>query len=434
MIEAMADPTPEGGGPSPKDIGAEGEESPEGNPRTIERRSLEAGLVVTSTLMSEHRKRLVDDKGRLKPPSTPEEHALHIAHELLTGENDGDKPFTRGFRKATGEAHDIMMPGFKKEDRGDTLRVFADGEIRVAGIAGVTPDGKLLCYFEDKDGNVVADSGGEDENGDTRFKIPLDREDLLGLQMQAEIDTYSKLFPGQSQEVFQAVMKNRDMDESLDPAIETTAQAAGLPPAEYIRNLITTSSPEAANRPPEMQQLLDSLAGKVLLTKEDFQQVTQALGGSEVLSNRANALSVEIGQLRKVLENDPDNAVAQQKLAALKSEQAVIGVAYEQFKAAQARGEMPFDEYYDKAINGQLTLEQKQMMESFLKGDLTPLADYIQKAQNLTDSEKNELSDYIKKTGKSAGLLLALILVLPAAAAAGVVYMGYGAMSGAGRR
>ncbi len=333
--------------------------------------------------MSEHRKRLIGDKGEIKSAKTAEESALAISHALLTGENDGDQPFARKFPKATGDGHDVMMPAVIRQDRGGKDQEFPEGEIRLAGIAGVTPDGQLLCYFEDKDGEVLEDSAGKDEQGDARLKLAYTREEVLGLQMQAELNTYAKLFVGEdSQQVFQACMGNRDMDESLDPAIENAAKNR-IPTADDIRSLISSISPDETTRSPQATKLLENLDGKVVLTKDDFQEAVTVLGGSkEAFAQQSDKLSAEIANLEATLKIDNNNATAQQRLEAAQAEQAVLGNAYKLFSEAEAKGETPFDGLFDQIQNGEFDSEAAQaLLESVRKGDLSGIVDKMLEEQ-----------------------------------------------------
>lgn len=400
------------------DDGAPPKEAAE-NPRSNERRQDEIATVINATIMSEHRKRLIGHDRNTEGPKLTKD-PIEIAHAILTGQNGSDRPLKISFDRATEKGHDVWMPVVDRPDLDGNMQEFEEAEIRLAGIDGVAPNGDLICYFEDINGNKVKKPGAED---DSLLKIAYTREEVLELQMRSEMATYSGFFPDSSQDIFQAAMGNRVIDESLDPAIESSAKESGMFTADQIRSLVDQAEPDASKRSPKTQQLLKSLDGKIILTREDFQQAVTVLGGPGALSARANEISTEIAKLQKTLSADPNNEIAMQQLEELQTEQSALGTAYNLFTDAQKEGKTPFDDYFDKAQNGELTNDQRVVLSAFLSGDTKPLAEHIQRMEGLSDKEKKDLLEFSKKAGKEMLWVLAALLAIPAAATAGGLYL-----------
>lgn len=423
----------------------EGADSPEteASPRTTERIKDEVSLIITRTLLSEATRRLKGPDGQPRMPEDQEEGRLFAAQQILTRERAPGDANILEFKKSADSTHDLWMPTrINAVNRAGLTQSFAGGMVRLAGMIESTSDGRIVCYLEGKDGNVIQDSAGADETGDSRIKITLTREEILRMQMHSEKDGYEGFFPGESQQIFRASMGEAPMDESLDPAIEAAANAADMLTAADVQTRITKFFPDTAKMPDPAKAVLKSLEGKTVITKQDFLDA-MSLGANplEQFAKSADAISTEITELKN---GDPENAPAAARLEQLLAQQQLINTAYEAFKKASAEGKDPFDAYFDKVQNGQLTPEQaKAFIQAFRAGNDDAIADQIvdlQIKEGMTDGEKADVATKreVFKTalkageiaGSGIGIAAFLLLILGSA----VIQMAPALAGGGGRR
>lgn len=424
------DPADPRGEEAPAD--REGHEAAPSNERDPERRIMEINTVSDAALNRRYAETCLEPNGKLKRNLTGEARALSNIYGLMHDEN-----VSGVFVK--GSDNDIILPepaAAIPDPHGGAARRFGPDELRLASI--VRAEGEILiCTFDNsKDGGrPILDSRGQS------LEIGIPRADLVNAQLAAERATYEGLFEGDDKIVLAARIDalpqagSKTPPPEIDSALENSANNIGLPTTSAIKGLVESIKANGTPNSEAVDKLLINLEGKTLLTKEDFHQLVDLLGGREAITQEVTRLRAVITENAKILETNPSDAMAQRVLNESKAQLTLLDEQDQIWAEAEAESKTPFDDYFEKAQNGELDAEKTEaLMNALEKGDFTPILELFAKSRGIemSDDDKAAWVDYAKKAGTGGLWVLAILLAIPAGIAYGMITTGIPSLAGSG--
>jgi hypothetical protein len=318
------------------------------------------------------------------------------------------------------DGNPLVMPRLTETTAGgDALEIFADGEVDLARVVGMTPDGQYICEFAHPGtGDTVMEEGSDD----TPMRVVLDRKFLTDRQIESEIDVYQSLVTNNPayQTYLQTVTSTYEdfaPSDNFDAELEAGASEAGLPTSRAITEIIDHKYPPGEPRPPQIEMLLAELEGDnaIVLSREKFASAMKTVGiGPELITKEIDILLEARG---RAAQNQDESAVAE-----IDAQMVLLNKVKNAWKVAGKEGRSPVDICYDEMREGRMNFGS---LADAIKGDTSDLLDFFKEnpqlklAMGMSEAEQRGLVKLIKD--HKSGLLWTLIVALgiPLAVAVG---------------
>ena len=324
----------------------------------------------------------------------------------------------------------------------DTEVHFANQQVALAGIAGVTEEGNYIGYFVDsKTGNpIMVDKG---DGSQIRFEAPVLPEMVVDAQILAEADAYRQdMTPAQSK-AYDVYLASRPQNESTDAPYELPADIADtLIEAAKDSNILTVADVRSFcnarlenTDPAAEEKFLKPFEGKVLLEPADMLKALEADGfSSKDLQDKSDALQAEIAELRSRMEGASEDVQE-----ALQNEMDAKGLESKLYKElsnlmATDAGKQHIETQMAAAFAN--TDAAKPLLEAFRNGNIEGMLDSLGDVfpEGMSDEAKEKVTSQVLKQVGEKGLMGLGVLGIIALIVGGIAIASAQMAASAGRQ